>query len=227
MRLNLFTVVVDAGEVALASRDGSIVRSLPTGRHPRAWRETYRAIDLTERLTTLAVQEVPTAEGVTVRVSAAVRWQVSDAAAFVSRTRQPEDLLYLEAQLALRTVLADLTLDQIARAPRSDAALGDRARDLVNAAVAPIGVTVLTVVARDVILPAEVRQANLELITARSRGQAQLETARAETAVVRTLANAARVLDASPALAQLRLVQSVPYGAQVKLQLPTPRTEAE
>ena len=61
----------------------------------------------------------------------------------------------------------------------------------------------------------------------RLRAQVAVLTARAETAVVRTLANAARVLDASPALAQLRLVQSVPYGAQVKLQLPTPRTEAE
>jgi len=154
-----------------------------------------------------------------------VRWKVSDAEAFVARTRQPEDLLYLEAQLALRTVLADLPLDQIARAPRGDAALGEPARELVDAALTPLGITVLTVVARDVILPPEVRQANLELITARTRGQTQLETARAETAVVRSLANAARVLDASPALAQLRLVQSAPYGTQLKLELPAARND--
>jgi len=43
--------------------------------------------------------------------------------------------------------------------------------------------------------------------------------ARAETAALRALANAGKLLDAHPALAQLRLVQQIPYGSRVVLAL--------
>lgn len=72
-------------------------------------------------------------------------------------------------------------------------------------------------VAPQEVLTAEVRSAALDVITAKTRGLAKLEAARAETAALRALANAGRLLDAHPALAQLRLVESVPYGARVVL----------
>ena len=53
-----------------------------------------------------------------------------------------------------------------------------------------------------------------------ARAQAQLEAARAETAALRALANGAQLLDDHPALAQLRIVQSLPMGATVELSLP-------
>ena len=63
---------------------------------------------------------------------------------------------------------------------------------------------------KDVLLPPEIRGAATALIVARQRGAALLEEARAETAALRSLANGARLLDAHPALARLRLVQAVP-----------------
>ena len=50
-------------------------------------------------------------------------------------------------------------------------------------------------------------------MTARQRGQAKLEAARAETAALRSLANGAKLLDEHPALARQRLVQALPPGA--------------
>jgi regulator of protease activity HflC (stomatin/prohibitin superfamily) len=76
---------------------------------------------------------------------------------------------------------------------------------------------VLDAFVKDVIVPAEIRTAAMQLVTAKSRGAAQLEAARAETAALRALANAGKLLDAHPALAQLRLVQHVPYGSRVVL----------
>ena len=221
MHKRLFSIIVDAGEVVLVHRDGAYVQTLGPGRYPRGRRQSFTVVDMTERLTTLAVQEIPTAEGVSVKVSSALRWQVSDPVAFAAVTRQPEDVVYLETQLALRTVLAELPLEQVAQAPRGDASLTVRALVLVNEGVARLGVSGLSLVVRDVILPSEVRSANLDLVTTRVRGLALLEEARAETAAVRSLANAARVLDASPALTQLRLVASAPPGSQFSLQLPT------
>jgi hypothetical protein len=75
-------------------------------------------------------------------------------------------------------------------------------------------------VVKDVILPHELRTAYAELVTTRTRGQAQLEAARAETAALRSLANGAKLLDDHPALARLRLVQALPYGSTLELGLP-------
>lgn len=74
-------------------------------------------------------------------------------------------------------------------------------------------------VVRDVIMPGALREAAMEVATAKQRGAARLEEARAATAALRSLANGARVLDDSPALERLRLVQAAGYGAQLVLHL--------
>ncbi|MFZ2241671.1 MAG: slipin family protein, partial [Gordonia amarae] len=44
---------------------------------------------------------------------------------------------------------------------------------------------------------------------------------------LRSMANAGRLLDAHPALAQLRMVQEVPYGTKVVLAVGAPDTPAD
>ncbi len=63
------------------------------------------------------------------------------------------------------------------------------------------------------------RAAAAALVAARHRSAAVLEEARAETAALRSLANGARILDAHPALAGLRLVQAAPPGTRLVLAL--------
>ena len=92
--------------------------------------------------------------------------------------------------------------------------------DGARAAGSAVGIDVVEVVVKDVILPPELRIAYAELVTTRTRGQAQLEAARAETAALRSLANGAKLLDDHPALARLRLVQSLPHGSTLELGLP-------
>ena len=58
-------------------------------------------------------------------------------------------------------------------------------------------------------MPAELKRAFAETLKAKQEGQAALERARGETAALRSLANAARVLEGNPALMNLRLVQSL------------------
>jgi regulator of protease activity HflC (stomatin/prohibitin superfamily) len=72
-------------------------------------------------------------------------------------------------------------------------------------------------VIKDIVLPAELRAAYADVLTARQRGQVQLETARAESAALRSMANAAKLLDEHPALARLRLVQAATYGSKLVL----------
>ena len=210
-------VTVPAHTAAVEFVDGTPVRVLESGRHARARRATYREVDLREQLLAVSPQEILTVDGVQVRVSAAVRWTVSDPIAWLERAADPLGLVYLATQVALRDAVAGLTLDSVSqRGAGLDAATLTAA---VDAAGQPLGLSVIEVVVKDVILPSEVRAATLELATARARGAAQLEMARAETAALRSLANGAKLLDDHPALARMRLVQSAPFGTQLVIKL--------
>ncbi len=137
-------------------------------------------IDLRAALLTLAPQEVLTSDGVGVRVTAVVRWAVGDPVAFVERAQSPTDVVYLAAQLGLRDAVAALSLEELTQ--RQTRLATQTLTEVTAQAGRTVGIDVSGVVVRDVILPAELRHAATELLTARQRGLATLETARAETA---------------------------------------------
>lgn len=207
-------ITVSPGHTVLAYR-GTAVQALPAGRHRVRKPDATFDVDLRERLIPVAPQEVLTADSMSVRVSMTLRACVIDAVAFVERSADPIGAVYLAAQVALREVCAGVGSDDLIR--RGDTVDVTPIRAAAAEVAGTVGLEVLEVVIRDVIVPAEVRTAALEVITAKTRGQAKLEAARAETAALRALANAGRLLDAHPALAQLRLVEAVPYGARVVL----------
>ena len=223
--MNLFTITVDARECALRYRHGRLEQVLPAGRHRRVRGSRYVRIDMRDALLALSPQEVMTSDAVPVKVTATVRWSVGDPVAFVEQSTDPLGTVYLSAQVALRDALSGTSVEALS--VRGAALPVEQITGATAAVAARVGVDVAEVVVKDVILPAEVRHAAAELVTARHRGAAQLEAARAETAALRSLANGAKLLDAHPALAQLRMVQSVPVGAQLVLRVgaPEPTTQ--
>lgn len=194
---------------------GSFTRVLGAGRHGRPFKATYLPVQTRAQITTMPVQEVPTADGLTMRVSTAVLWTVSDARKYVETAVQPIDHLYLAVQVALRDLVVGAEVSESAALVRREgpAVLVAAARTVAD----PLGIEVVDVVVKDVLVPPEIRSAQADLVTARTRGQAELEKARAESAALRSLANAAKLLDDHPALAQLRLVQALPYGSKLEL----------
>src|SRR5258705_13151373 len=60
---------------------------------------------------------------------------------------------------------------------------------------------------KNVMFRAELKRAFGEVLKARQEGQAALERARGESAALRNLANAARLIEGQPALATLRFLQ--------------------
>ncbi|ATD72538.1 MULTISPECIES: slipin family protein [Gordonia] len=207
-------ITVPPGHTVLAYR-GTEVQSLGTGRHQIPKPDSTVTVDLRDRLIPVAPQEILTSDSISIRVSMSLRARVIDARAFVERAADPIGAVYLAAQIALRRVCANVPSEDLIR--RGDAVDVGPIRAAAAEVAATVGVEVLDVAIRDIIVPSEIRSAALEVITARTRGLAKLEAARAETASLRALANAGRLLDAHPALAQLRLIEAVPYGARVVL----------
>jgi regulator of protease activity HflC (stomatin/prohibitin superfamily) len=88
-------------------------------------------------------------------------------------------------------------------------AIGGQIRELIVSSADVVGVRVHGVDVRDVMLPGELRKAFSEVLKAKQEAQVTLERARSESAALRNLANAARLVENVPALATLRFFQSL------------------
>ncbi len=192
-------------------RDGRIGRELGPGRHRARRRRTeLHRVDVRERQHVLAGQEILTADSIALKVSTVVVWQVADAAAFLTVTEAPLSRLHTAVQLAIRTRVAARPLDELL-ADREGVVAG--VAEEVTPEVAPFGLRLVSVVQRDLMLPAEVRRAVAQVLLAREQGKAELERARAEAAALRSLANTARLLEQHPSLLHLRTLQAAGTGA--------------
>jgi regulator of protease activity HflC (stomatin/prohibitin superfamily) len=198
--------VVQQWERVLLFRRGALVDTLGPGAH-RRWRRGYTTstVDVRPWVLNVPTQEVPTADGVTVKVTAAGRVRVTEPVAYVTANQDAMTALYLAVQIALREVITRTTVEQLL----SDR--GDVAASLAAAlrGVEDLGVTVEALELKDIVLPSELKRAQAEVLLARAEGHAALERARGETAALRNLANAARLAADNPALLQLRLLQQL------------------
>jgi len=205
VRLLVGVTIVHEHERGLRYRSGHLTGLVGTGTHlvVRPWSDV-RVLDA--RPTSLAVggQEVLTADGVAAKISLVVRYEVGDPVAAVTRDVDFRRTLYLLLQLGLRDAVIGRTLDE-ALAARRD--MGPEIREACGGRLAEIGVELLAVDVRDVMLPGGLKRAFAGVIAARKEGEAGLERARAETATLRGLANAGRMLDDNPGLLQLRMLQ--------------------
>ncbi|MGB3604868.1 MAG: slipin family protein [Gordonia sp. (in: high G+C Gram-positive bacteria)] len=209
---------VPAGHRAVVYSDGTEPRVLDPGTHRIPGDATVQVVSIRERILSLAPQEITTAEAATIRVSAAAMVRVINPVRFIERAESPDSVVYLAVQVALRDAIAGLAVEELLSRSTRAIDLSDVRAAAVEAG-ASVGLEVRDVVVKDLIVPHELRSAALELLTAKTRGEARLAEARAETAALRALANAGRMLDASPALAQLRMVQAAPYGTKIVIGL--------
>ncbi|TWP48983.1 slipin family protein [Lentzea tibetensis] len=184
---------------------GVLVGELGPGEHRLPGHAVLHRVDLRPRSLTPAAQDVPTSDGVLVRVTVVVRWAVTSPVTFVMASATPADELYLAIQLALRGAVLPRAHDAV---DRERAAIAAEVQAAVTARAAELGITVGELAVRDVVMPPELRRAALSELVAASEGRAALERARGESAALRSLLNAARLAEEHPALLQLRALQN-------------------
>lgn len=178
-----------------------------------------RVLDGRPAFITVEGQEVLTSDGVAVKVSLAARYVVGDPVAAVTADQDFRRSLHLELQLGLRDVVAAGTVEAILA---TRAKVGPAVMERVASALARIGVELLSVEVRDLMVPGELKRLFAGVVAARKEGEASLERVRAETAVLRNLANAGRMVEDNPGLLQLRVLQQVggSTGNTVLLSMP-------
>jgi regulator of protease activity HflC (stomatin/prohibitin superfamily) len=207
LRPAVSVVMIRDYQRGLRFQQGRLVGLLSTGTHVaiRPFTE-IQVIDGRPTSLTVPGQEILTTDGVALKVSLTAQYVVADPIAAVSNDQSWLGALYLALHGALRDVIAGRTADDILAA-RGE--LGPMVAGGVATELARIGVELLRVDVRDVMVPSELKRAFAGIVAARREGEAALERARGETAALRSLANAGRMVEDNPGLLQLRIIQQL------------------
>ncbi len=198
---------VPEGYAGLLYHKGKFAKVLSAGRHVH-WGRHYTAAfqDLRKASLVVAGQEVLTADNVGLKLSLVVTYQIVDAVKSAHETQSWRADLYNAAQLALRGVVSGIAVEALLN---QRVEIGTQLLARMQPDAAKIGITVHSVEVKDVMFPAELKRAFAEVLKSKQEGQAALERARGESAALRNLANAAKLLESNPALLNLRLMQSL------------------
>lgn len=199
-------------------RHGVLIDVLEPGRHRiRGRGHTYEQVDTRIQLFEVRPQEIATSDGINVKVSAAAQLRIVDPVAYLGYAADPHAFLYDAVKTWLRDEIRTRTLDEVVAGipiEQTPTSIFDAA-EVTGCEISDFGV-------RDVLIPAEIRRAAEELVTARRQAEVALERARSEVAVMRALANSAKMLEDHPLLASIRLAETAAsHGGTVIIERPT------
>jgi regulator of protease activity HflC (stomatin/prohibitin superfamily) len=196
-------------QAALLFVQGRLVRELEPGLYAflkPAGLVEVRYFDRRQQVMEVGGQEILTKDRVTLRLNVTVLYRITDPVAAVTKTVDPSEYLYKEAQLALREALGPLTLDEVL-AEKVD--LDQRLRARLTERAAAVGVTLDSLGVKDVILPGEMRELMNRVLEAEKMAQANLIRRREETAATRSLLNTAKLMEGNPVLLRLKEIEAL------------------
>ena len=163
-------------------------------------------MDVRPRVITLPGQEVLSSDGVTLKVSVAAKFEIADVHVAVNKIQDFYSALYVEIQSSLRQLIGGATIEDLL-AQRND--FSAKLKEMTEQKIEAMGLRLLDVALKDIMFPGALKQIFAQVVKARQEGLAALERARGETAALRNLANAARLIEKNPSLMQLRTLQAL------------------
>jgi regulator of protease activity HflC (stomatin/prohibitin superfamily) len=205
LRMAFRPVVVYEFERGLRYARGKFTGILGPGLY---WSITHlseiRKVDIRPVFAPVAGQEVLSSDGVALKVSLAAKYEIADPAVAINKIEDFRNALHVELQLALRQIVGGTPIDDLLAARQG---IGAKLQEVVADKIASFGLKLLSVEIRDIMFPGELKKIFTQVVRARQEGLAALEKARGETAALRSLTNAAQLVERNPYLMQLRLLQ--------------------
>ncbi|MGH9741328.1 MAG: slipin family protein [Candidatus Acidiferrum sp.] len=162
-------------------------------------------VDIRPQFVTIPGQDVLSADGVTLKISLAAEFHVNDPNIAINKNASFQNSLYLTLQMAVRELVGKEKIDNLIE---NRAGFGSKLTELASGKATEYGLKLISADIKDIMFSGEMKKAFAQVVKAQKDGQAALEKARGETAALRSLANAARMMDDNPNLLQLRALQA-------------------
>jgi regulator of protease activity HflC (stomatin/prohibitin superfamily) len=194
-------------EVGLLYQGGKFKSQLGPGTY---WLNPYQAqiVIFDKRRASLVVpgQEVATQDNVGLKVSVLASYEVSDPQKAFTSVQSYLGELYNLIHIAVREEVSSQPIDSLLSNRQQ---LDEKLKERLVPQVEALGLKLHNVQIRDFMFANDLKRAFNDVLKARKDGEAALERARGESAALRNLANAAKMLDNNPNLLSLRLVQAL------------------
>ncbi len=167
---------------------------------------TINTIDVRPCFVSVTGQEILSSDGITLKLSLAAQYEIADPYIAVNKVRNYSESLHLELQLAMREIIGNAAIDDLLENRNQ---FSTQLFEATQSKIREIGLKLVSVNIKDIMFPGQLKQIFAQAVKARKEGQAILEKARGETAALRKLANAAKMIESNPNLMNLRLVQAL------------------
>ena len=199
-------------EIAVLVRDRSVVRELAPGRYwIRRGRSMVVRWDTRPEFCATGLQEILTADRVPVKVSAEAKLAPAAPRKLWATTSCTHHYVERLLRLALRETVSSIDLEELLR----DRATANTAIETyVRERAWTAGIEICSARVMDITVRSNLKEAFAAKARAKAEAMAQLERARGEAAVLRKLANAARVLEDNEALLRLKRLQTAELAAK-------------
>ena len=168
--------------------------------------QSYQKVDLRTKAVDVPDQNAITKDNVSVNVNAVIYYKVVDAEKAILEIENFRYAMMQYAQTTMRNVVGEVTLDELL-ASRDKVA--DRIEALVEEVSASWGLDVSSVELKDVKLPENMERTIAKQAEAEREKRAVIITSEGELAASQNMAEAARVLSATPGALHLRTLQSI------------------
>lgn len=194
-------------EKALLYRDGKLEAVLPAGAHwiCPLWQSVVK-VDMRERSIAIVGQELLSLDNVGLKLSIAANYKVADPSLATNKVENYYSALYTVMQLDLREIVGTLKIEDLLEKRNQ---IGEKLLAACQPKAAEIGLELISANIKDIMLAGDFKKVFGQIVKAQKEGQAALERARGETAALRSLANAAKMLETNPMLLQLRAIQTM------------------
>lgn len=168
--------------------------------------DSLTRVDMRIRTLDVPSQEMITSDTVTVKVNAVVYFRVMDAEKAIIQVQEYVNATWQIAQTTLRAVIGSTDLESLLSRREE---VNGRLQQIIDEETEPWGIKVSVVEVKDVELPAGMQRAMARQAESERERRAKVVHAEGEFEAAERLAEAATVIDRSPAALQLRYLQTL------------------
>lgn len=154
----------------------------------------------------LSGQEILSKDKAQLRMNFTLQYKVVDILKYMVENKEAEKQLYTAAQLAMRTIVGRLSIDELLEDKDH---LNTQLLENTKEAAAALGVQVFSCGIKDIILPADIKNILHQVLIAEKKAQANIVTRREETASTRSLLNTAKLMEENAMLFKLKEMEYV------------------